>query len=117
MAECSGPLAFGRPDPSDDRLQPDAVLVGGEGLDHRAWVAIALWITRADRVRAQRRGAAVAMGWVAEQRGWEALRAIGWTIQRPRPRHARAASAEEQAEYKKASRKPSPKRQCATPAQ
>ena len=24
---------------------------------------------------------------VAEQRGWEALRAIGWTIQRPRPRH------------------------------
>ena len=53
---------------------------------------------------------------VAEQRGWEALRAIGWTIQRPRPRHARAASPEEQAEYKKASRKPSPKRQSATPA-
>lgn len=25
---------------------------------------------------------------VAEQRGWEALRAIGWTIQRPRPSHA-----------------------------
>ncbi len=25
---------------------------------------------------------------VAPQRGWEALRAIGWTIQRPRPRHA-----------------------------
>ena len=38
---------------------------------------------------------------VAEQRGWEALRAIGWTIQRPRPRHARAASPEEQEEYKK----------------
>ena len=54
---------------------------------------------------------------VAEQRGWEALRAIGWTIQRPRPRHARAASPEEQAKYKKASRKPSPKRQSATPAQ
>ena len=54
---------------------------------------------------------------VAEQRGWEALRAIGWTIQRPRPRHARAASPEEQAEYKKASRKPSPKRQSAIPAQ
>jgi len=25
---------------------------------------------------------------VAEQRGWEALRAIGWTIQSPRPQHA-----------------------------
>lgn len=54
---------------------------------------------------------------VAEQRGWEALRAIGWTIQRPRPRHARAAGPEEQAEYKKASPKPSPKRQSAIPAQ
>lgn len=28
---------------------------------------------------------------VAEQRGWEALRAIEWTLQRPRPRHVRAA--------------------------
>ena len=36
---------------------------------------------------------------VAEQRGWEALRAIGWSIQRPRPRHARAASPEEQAAF------------------
>ena len=53
---------------------------------------------------------------VAEQRGWEALRAVGWTIQRPRPRHARAASPEAQAEYKKASRKPSPKRPSAIPA-
>ena len=53
---------------------------------------------------------------VAEQRGWEALRAVGWTIQRPRPRHARAASAEEQAEFKESSPKPLPKRQSATPA-
>ena len=30
---------------------------------------------------------------VAEQRGWEALRAIGWTIQSPRPRHARGGDA------------------------
>lgn len=37
---------------------------------------------------------------VAKQRGWEALRAIGWTIQRPRPRHARAAGPEGQAEFK-----------------
>ena len=54
---------------------------------------------------------------VAEQRGWEALRAVGWTIQRPRPRHARAASAEEQAEFKKSSPKSLPKRRSAIPAQ
>ena len=54
---------------------------------------------------------------VAEQRGWEALRAIGWTIQRPRPRHARAAGPEAQAEFKKSSPKPSPKRQSAILAQ
>ena len=53
---------------------------------------------------------------VAQQRGWEALRAIGWTIQRPRPRHARAASPEEQADYKKSSPKPSPRKRSATPA-
>jgi transposase len=53
---------------------------------------------------------------VAEQRGWEALRAIGWTIQRPRPRHVRAATPEEQAAFKKTSPKPSPKRRSAIPA-
>jgi len=53
---------------------------------------------------------------VAEQRGWEALRAIGWTIQRPRPRHSQAATPEEQADFKKNSRKQSPKRRSAIPA-
>ena len=53
---------------------------------------------------------------VAEQRGWEALRAIGWTIQRPRPRHARAAGPEAQAEFKKSWPKPSLKRRSAIPA-
>ena len=52
---------------------------------------------------------------VAEQRGWEALRAIGWTIQRPRPRHVRAATPEEQAAFKKTSPTWSPRRLCATP--
>lgn len=46
---------------------------------------------------------------VAEQRGWEALRAIGWTIQRPRPRHVRAATPDEQAAFKKSLPKPSPR--------
>ena len=54
---------------------------------------------------------------VAEQRGWEALRAMGWTIQKPRPRHARAAGPEAQAEFTKSSPKWSPKRRSATPAQ
>ena len=54
---------------------------------------------------------------VAEQRGWEALRAIGWTIQRPRPRHARAAGPEAQAEFKESWPKPWPRKQSATPAQ
>jgi len=54
---------------------------------------------------------------VAEQRGWEALRAIGGTIQRPRPQHARAATPEEQAAFKKSLATPSPKRPSAIPAQ
>lgn len=48
--------------------------------------------------------AALGVARVAEQRGWEALRAIGWTIQRPRPRHAQAATPEEQSAFKKACR-------------
>ena len=53
---------------------------------------------------------------VAEQRGWEALRAIGWTIQSPRPSHAEAATPEEQATFKKSLPRPSPRRPSATPA-
>ena len=53
---------------------------------------------------------------VAEQRGWEALRAIGWTIQSPRPQHAEAATPEEQEAFKKGSRRPSPTRPSAIPA-
>ncbi len=46
---------------------------------------------------------------VHPQRGWEALRRIGWSIQAPRPRHARAATPEQQAEFKRGSRPPSPR--------
>src|SRR3954453_11196289 len=35
------------------------------------------------------------------QRGWDYLRKLGHSAQRPRPRHAKAASPEEQAAYKK----------------
>ncbi len=42
---------------------------------------------------------------VAPQRGWEALKAIEWSIQMPRPRHPEAASAEEREAFKKNSAK------------
>jgi len=43
---------------------------------------------------------------VAPQRGWEALRAIGWTIQVPRPRHPEAATAAEREGFKKCMARP-----------
>jgi transposase len=53
-------------------------------------------------------------GWMARhlglrkvhpQRGWEALKRIGWSVQAPRPRHARAATPEQQAAFKGGSRR------------
>ena len=46
---------------------------------------------------------------VHPQRGWEALRRIGWPIQAPRPRHARAATPEQQAAFKRGWRRRSRK--------
>ena len=37
------------------------------------------------------------------QRGWEYMRRLGFSTQTPRPRHAQAASAEEQSAWKKSS--------------
>src|SRR5918995_2628276 len=42
---------------------------------------------------------------VHPQRGWEALKRIGWAIQAPRPRHARAATPEQRADFKGGSRR------------
>ena len=50
-------------------------------------------------------------GWIAERTGaavdastaWRAMRRLGFTLQVPRPRHRGAASAEEQAAFKKSS--------------
>src|SRR5215208_6718804 len=41
---------------------------------------------------------------VFPQRGWEALKAIGWSVQKPRPRHPHAATPEEHEAFKKAGR-------------
>ncbi len=46
---------------------------------------------------------------VSVQRGWEALKAVGYTIQTPRPRHAGAATPEEEEAFKKSSPRPSPR--------
>lgn len=43
---------------------------------------------------------------VAPQRGWEALKAIGWSLQRPRPRHPGSATPEEREAFKKSSNRP-----------
>jgi hypothetical protein len=40
---------------------------------------------------------------VHDQRGWDALVAIGWSIQQPRPRHPQAASEQDRARLKKTS--------------
>jgi transposase len=40
---------------------------------------------------------------VHDQRGWDALMAIGWSIQQPRPRHPQAADEEGRAGLKKTS--------------
>src|SRR3954468_11336621 len=39
---------------------------------------------------------------VFPQRGWEALKAIGWSVQKPRPRHPAAATPAEREAFKKA---------------
>jgi transposase len=52
---------------------------------------------------------------LAPQRGWEALRAIGWSIRKPRPRNPKAATPVEQEVFKKNSPKSSPKKRRAIP--
>ena len=44
------------------------------------------------------------------QRGWEALKAIGWSIQKPRPRNPKAASAEGTGRLQKKSPRLSPRK-------
>ena len=49
-----------------------------------AWMACELGLTR-----------------VAPQRGWEALKAIGWSVQKPRPRHPASATPADKAAFDK----------------
>jgi len=52
---------------------------------------------------------------VYPQRAWDALQAIGWSIQAPRPRNPAAASPEEQDAFKKNSTTPSPRKRRVSP--
>lgn len=52
---------------------------------------------------------------VHAQRGWDALQRLGYSIQQPRPRHARTADESEQAAFKKNSRRRSPRKRPSTP--
>ncbi len=53
---------------------------------------------------------------VLPQRGWEALKALGWSLQRPRPKNPKSATAEEAQAFQKSWRTPSPRRRPPTPA-
>lgn len=47
---------------------------------------------------------------VAPQRGWDALKAIGWSIQRPRPQNPSSATPEVREAFKKSLPRPSPRK-------
>jgi transposase len=55
------------------------------------------------------------LGQVHDQRGWEALIALGYTVQKPRPRHPQAASRQDRSALKKSWRKPSRRRSLSIP--
>src|SRR3954468_21206463 len=48
------------------------------------------------------------------QRGWEALKAINWSVQKPRPRHPGSATPEEREAFKKSWSRPSLRRELST---
>jgi len=51
---------------------------------------------------------------VHPQRGWDALKKIGWSLQVPRPRNPQAGTLEARAAFKKSSKKPFSKRRAST---
>ncbi len=52
---------------------------------------------------------------LAQQRGWEALQAIGWSIQSPRPKNPNSAISEEAKAFKKTPLTRSPKKPTSIP--
>ena len=101
----SGPAALGdrrrRNGKAAGLLTPDLLAALAERVtappeDGGVWSGpkVALWMARQ-----------LGLAKVHPQRGWEALRRIGWSIQAPRPRHARAATPERRAAFRGGSRR------------
>jgi transposase len=101
----SGPAALGdrrrRNGKAASLLTPDLLAALAERVtappeDGGVWSGpkVALWMARQ-----------LGLAKVHPQRGWEALRRIGWSIQAPRPRHARAATPERRAAFRGGSRR------------
>jgi transposase len=114
--EAHGPDALGdlrhRNEGGEPLIGPDDLEALRERLTHPpedggVWTSrkVAAWI-------AARRG----LAHVHVQRGWEALQKLDWSLQRPRPRHPQAATAEESVAFKKSWQTRSPRRPIGTPA-
>jgi hypothetical protein len=84
-----------------DLLDKLRLLLGGPPQDGGLWSSrkVANWMA-----------GELGLASVAPQRGWEALKAIGWSIQTPRPKNPKSATPEEAAAFKKTSRTPPPRR-------
>src|SRR3954468_20649710 len=54
------------------------------------------------------------LAWVFPQRGWEALKAINWSVQKPRPRHPAGATPEECEMFKKSWPRSLPRKRLST---
>jgi len=82
------------------------VRLGDPPLDGGVWTSgkVAHWMA-----------AELGLASLAPQRGWEALRAIDWSIQKPRPRNPKAATPEEQDAFKKKWLTSSPRKPRAIP--
>src|SRR4051812_2583998 len=71
------------------------------------------WVERLPKVAAWMAGE-LGLAAVLPQRGWEALKAINWSVQKPRPRHPASATPEEREAFKKSWSRPSLRREPST---
>src|SRR3954465_4760488 len=93
---------------------PWVTCVGAMGA-HRACCALSFWRGCPSGLRRLRQtvacglapkwrlwvGGELGLAEVLPQRGWEALKAIDWSVQKPRPRHPASATPEEREAFKK----------------
>src|SRR3954467_9789431 len=90
------PAQWARAEPA--QAGPVGALARPPGRSAARWRAVDEWESGV------RMGGELGLASVCVQRGWEALRAIEWSIQKPRPRHPRADTPEEKSTCKKTRR-------------